>query len=110
MAADITPVAELTGSQLLYAHGLLAIFGALVHASNAHRKGASKTLLDFLILTLMASFTGILFALVAFSVFDNPYLTLAFTATGGYWGVEGIAWLIEVLKTALSTKLNQPEK
>lgn len=88
--------------QLLLIHGLMAFFGALVHASSAHRKGQSKTMLDFVLLTLMSSFSGIVFALIAFQLFDNPYMTLAVTGAGGFLGVEGLTVLATNLRDVIT--------
>lgn len=89
-------------TQITY-HGGLAFFGALVHASNAHRNGRSKTLLDFAILTLMSSFSGVMFALLGLYVFqDNTYLSMAMAGTGGFLGVEGMTIIVERLKLLIS--------
>lgn len=85
-------------TQITY-HGGLAFFGALVHASNAHRTGKSKTLLDFCILTLMSSFSGVMFALLGLYIFqDSIHLSMAMAGTGGYLGVEGMSIIVERLK------------
>lgn len=81
------------------AHGGIAIFGALVHALDSHRKGKSKTILDFFVLMVMSSFSGVMFALVALSLFpDQVYATTAMAGTGGYLGVEGMAVLSDFIK------------
>ena len=80
-------------------HGGLAVFGAITHALQAHRKGDSKTLLDFFVLTLMSSFSGVMFALVAFQLFEHQeYLSMAMAGTGGFLGVEGMAVIVERLR------------
>jgi len=101
MTADITPVAELTAGQLIYVHGLMAFLGALVHAANAHRTGSSKTIADYFFLTMMSSFSGVMFFLVATAFFPLGYMTIAITGAGSYMGVDGLTWLVEVLKTIL---------
>ena len=63
-------------------HGLIASFGALAHAINAHRTGKTKGLLDFCLLTIMSSFSGVIFALIALHLFDNQYITLAAAGSG----------------------------
>jgi len=107
MAADVTPVAELTAGQLLYAHGVMALLGALVHAANAHRTGVSKSFIDFALLALMSSFSGIMFFLVSTAFLDIGYLTIALTGAGSYMGVEGLTWIIGVLKTILTTRVGK---
>lgn len=80
------------------AHGILAVFGAAVHASKAHREGRSKTVLDFILLTLMSSFSGVMFALLGFEVFGyESYLSLAMAGTGGFVGVEGMTFVVSYL-------------
>lgn len=86
-------------------HGSIAVFGAIVHASNAHRTGQSKGLLDFLLLTLMSSFSGVIFALAAVQAFDNQYITLAIAGSGGFLGVEGLTILAGKLRDTLSNVL-----
>lgn len=92
---------------LFAAHGAIALLGAVVHALAAHRAGKSKGFLDFLILTTMSSFSGVIFALVAFQFFDNPYMTLALTGAGGFLGVEGLAFISAQLREALMLALNK---
>ena len=89
----------------LAVHGGLAMFGAIVHAAKAHRSGQSKTLTDFLTLTVMSSFSGAMFALIGLQFFpDQIYLTTAMAGTGGYLGVEGMSIIIERIKDLISKK------
>lgn len=84
--------------QPFVAHGALAVFGAIVHASKAHRDGTSKNLLDFCILTIMSSFSGVMFALIGFEMFGHEsYLSLAMAGTGGFVGVEGMTFIVSFL-------------
>lgn len=77
------------------AHGVLAMFGAIVHASKAHREGQSNSFLDFLVLTIMSSFSGVMFAIVGFEMFGHEsYISLAMAGTGGFIGVEGMTYII----------------
>jgi hypothetical protein len=89
------------------AHGAIAVLGAITHALVAHRTGKSKGFLDFIILTTMSSFSGIVFALVAFQFFDSPYMTLAITGAGGFLGVEGLTILSGKLREALMFSLEK---
>lgn len=87
------------------AHGLLAIFGAFVHATKAHRDNKSKTLVDFLSLVFMSSFSGIMFSLVGLSLFGiDSYTTLAMAGTGGFLGVEGMALVIKYVENRTKVK------
>lgn len=83
-------------------HGFLAVFGALAHAINVHRNGGSKGFTDFLLLAVMSSFSGIIFALVALQFLQNEYLTLAAAGSGGFLGVEGLTVLAEKIRDTLA--------
>ena len=79
-------------------HGGIALFGAITHALQAHRKGESKSLLDFVVLTAMSSFSGVMFAIIGLQVFEHQaYLSMAMAGTGGFLGVEGMAVLVPLI-------------
>lgn len=101
----MTDIPPTPGLAIIAMHGVIALFGAIVHASNAHRRGQSKGVIDFLLLTLMSSFSGVIFALVAFQAFDNPYITLAIAGSGGFLGVEGLTLLATKLREMLTNIL-----
>lgn len=86
-------------------HALLALFGACAHAIVAHRNGSSKGLLDFALLTLMSSFSGVVFALIALHTFDSEYMTLAAAGAGGFLGVEGLTILATKIRDSLGNIL-----
>lgn len=86
-------------------HALLAMFGALAHAISVHRSGGSKGFVDFLLLTLMSSFSGVIFALIALQFFNNEYLTLAAAGSGGFLGVEGLTVLAGKVRDMLANFL-----
>lgn len=92
---------------LVAKHGFLAIFGAIAHAINAHRSGKSKGILDFLMLTILSSFSGVLFSLIALYLFDNQYITLAAAGSGGYLGVEGLTLLTTKIRDLLSNSIKK---
>lgn len=86
---------EPISSSIVAAHGVLAFFGALTHAASAHRTGQSKTFLDFSILVLMSSFSGVMFSLIGLHLFgDQIYISMAMAGTGGFIGVEGMTYVI----------------
>ena len=94
----------ITTTQIII-HGGLALFGAVTHALNAHRRGESKTFLDFIALTLMSSFSGVMFAVVALHFFQGQaYISMAIAGTGGFLGVEGMGLIVEKLKRAINSK------
>ena len=87
----------------IFTHGAIAFFGAITHALSAHRKGQSKTFADFISLTLMSSFSGVMFSLVGLHLFaGDTYATLAMAGTGGFLGVEGMGWLVEKVKKMIA--------
>lgn len=90
----------------LVAHGAVALFGAIVHAAQAHRKGNVKTLLDFFVLTLISSFSGAMFAFLGLYMFGETqlYLTMAIAGTGGFLGVEGMSLIVERIKNIIAQK------
>lgn len=94
------PVTSFASSSVV-THGLIAGFGALTHAINAHRKGETKGFIDFCLLTIMSSFSGVIFALVALHLFENQYITLAAAGSGGFIGVEGLALLSPKIRDIL---------
>jgi hypothetical protein len=80
------------------AHGVLALFGALVHASKAYREGDTKNFLDFVALIVMSSFSGVMFALLGIQMFGaDSYLAMAMAGTGGFIGVEGMTFVVSYL-------------
>lgn len=88
-------------------HGILAVFGALAHAINVHRNGGSKGLLDFTLLSVMSSFSGVIFALVALQFFNNEYITLAAAGSGGFLGIEGLTVLASKIRDTLAGFLTE---
>lgn len=93
---------DIVTSTQIAIHGSIALFGALVHALDSHRKGISKTFMDFCILLIMSSFSGVMFALIGVQFFpDQIYLTTAFAGTGGYLGVEGMGLIVAIVKSKL---------
>ena len=89
-------ITDITSQTTPYiAHGILALFGAFVHAAKAHREGKSKTFMDLCSLILMSSFSGVMFALMGLEWFgEGSYLALAMAGTGGFIGVEGMTLII----------------
>lgn len=98
------PESQLQHTQIL-GHAVLALFGAMVHASKAYRAGETKSLLDFAALTLMSSFSGVMFAIMGLYLFgESSYLTMAMAGTGGFLGVEGMTIIIERMRSIIEKK------
>lgn len=96
-----TPI---TSDQMIV-HGGIAFFGAIVHALNAHRTGKSKGIIDFSILVIMASFTGVMFFIVASHFFEGQtWMVAASTGAGAYMGVDGMSLLVEKIRIVLIKK------
>jgi len=91
-------------------HMLLASFGALAHAINAHRLGQTKGLMDFLLLTILSSFSGVMFALIAMYLTHNEYMTLAAAGSGGFLGVEGLTLLTTKVRDTLADAITKKVK
>jgi hypothetical protein len=101
------PAAEIT-SGMLAKHGIVAFFGALVHALNAHRNGNTKSLLDIITLTVISSFSGVMFAFLGLHFFaEGSYLTLALAGSGGFLGVEGMTVVIRILKKSVLANMEK---
>lgn len=98
-------VTEIATTKLLIAHGFFAIFGAVVHSANAYRNGTSKTWADFFMLTVMASFSGVMFAIFGLYLFpEGGYITMALAGTGGFLGVEGMSLIASRIQELISKK------
>jgi hypothetical protein len=79
-------------------HFLIAFFGGLAHAINKHRNGESKSMTDFILLTIMSSFFGVLFGFIAISLYpNNEYLTMAVAGSGGWFGIESTGILFSII-------------
>ncbi len=86
-------------------HGLIAVFGGAVHSLNAHRMGQTKGIWDIIVLSIISSFCGIIFSLIALYFFDNQYITLACAGCGGYLGTEGLSVIAEKVRDVLVKKV-----
>ena len=90
---------EPISSTQIAAHGWLAVFGAIVHALNAHRKWTSKSFLDFVVLIIMSSFTWVMFTILALHLFPSAtYLVFAMSWAGWYLWVEWMGMVVWYLK------------
>lgn len=98
---------EIITTATLMKHGVIAVFGALVHALSAHRDGSAKTKLDVLTLTVISSFSGVIFGLLSFHFLGDSYLSLAITGSGGYLGTEGLRQVTNALKKSILVNLGK---
>lgn len=79
----------------------VGLFGAIVHAVNAFKKGEKPSLPDFFINTLTSSFSGLMFGLLAFYSFSNIVIILMVTGIGAYLGIEGLGIVVKFVQSAL---------
>lgn len=101
------PPANLFPYDLVFKHAFLAFFGAVANAINQHRNGKSKGFTDFFFLSVISSFSGVLFALLALYLFDNQYITMAAAGAGGFLGVEGLTIIATKIRDILIAKTPQ---
>jgi len=86
-------------------HGGLASFGGVVHALNAHRSGKSNGIIDFFVLSVIASFAGVMFAIMASYFFPHEmYISHVAAGCGGFLGVEGLSALAAVVLNRITGK------
>lgn len=89
-------------------HGGIAFFGAVVHALNASRNGQTKNAMDIAVLTVISSFSGVMFALIGLHLFgESSYLTMAIAGSGGFLGVEGMGFIIKVVKKSVLANIEK---
>lgn len=85
--------------------GLMAIFGGIAHAINAHREGKSHNPVDFILLAIMSSFFGFLIGFIGISLFkENIYAIMAMSGVGGWLGVESKSLLQSWVGSILTKK------
>ncbi len=95
---------ELTTKTVLSLVGI-GVFGALVHAINAFKKRERPTLMDFIINSVTATFSGTMFGLLAYYSFNDIVVVLMLTGIGSYLGIEGLAVVVTVLQNAIKTTI-----
>ena len=86
-------------------HGIIALFGAVVHALTAYRDGKSKSWVDHIMLSIIASFSGVMFGLAGIYWFGaGSYPALLITGVGGYIGPPGMSYLTDYVFKLLKAK------
>lgn len=90
-------------------HGAVAVFGAITQALIENREGRSKGFLDFCILFIVGSFSGLMFGLFSMNFFpNNQWVTLSITGGGAVMGQHGLSILVkhllEMIKIAVNKK------
>ena len=99
-----------TQNELLILIGV-TIFGAIVHATSQLKIKRDKkqefTFIDFIILTIIAMFSGMVFGLLATLVWSNVTIIILSTAIGSFLGMAG---LNKVTNIVLELLINSASK
>lgn len=87
-------------------HAMIAFMAGIAHAlqNGDTRKelGRWERVGEFIASTLIASFSGVIFGLLALSYFGGEsYMTLAITGSGGFVGAKGLKMISEALVIAV---------
>ena len=100
-----------TQNELLILLGVTTIFGAIVHATSQLKiKRDQKqefTFADFVILTVIAMFSGMVFGLLATLIWSNITIIILSTAIGAFLGMAG---LNKVANIVLELVINSASK
>lgn len=87
------------------------LFGAIVHATSqlkvARDTHMEFTGIDFVILTIISSFAGLIFGLIATIFFDNQIAVILFSAIGAFLGMAGLNKIANVLLDFLVSKVDK---
>lgn len=96
--------------QLLIIMGVI-FFGSIVHATSqlkiARDKNTEFSKADFLILTVISSFAGLVFGLIATLFFDNQIAVILFSAIGSFLGMAGLNKIANALLEFLVSKVDK---
>lgn len=88
----------------------IIFFGSIVHATSqlkiARDKKKEFNKIDFFILTIIASFAGLVFGLVALLFFDNQITVILFSAIGSFLGMAGLNKISSILLDFLTSRVN----
>lgn len=84
-------------------HGILACLGGVArHLSNTENPKLVKTLIEGLI----ATFVGMVFFFLAYSVSESLWWTALMASLGGWVGPKGMDWIFEVVKSSVKFNKN----
>lgn len=89
----------------------VVIFGAIVHATAqlklSREKKTAFDRTDFLILFVIASFSGMVFGLTSMLFFENEIIVILFSAVGAFLGIAGLNRLSIILLDVLLYKASK---
>jgi len=87
------------------------LFGAIVHATSqlkiARDTKVEFSKADFIILTVIASFAGLIFGLIATMFFDSQVAVILFSAVGAFLGMAGLNKISNILLNVLVSKVEK---
>jgi len=87
------------------------LFGAIVHATSqmkiARDANTEFTRVDFLILTIIASFAGLVFGLLATLFFESEVVVILFSAIGAFLGMAGLNKISSILLQVLTSRIEK---
>ena len=87
------------------------LFGAVVHATSqlkiARDANREFSRTDFIILTVIASFAGLVFGLLATLFFENEIAIILFSAIGAFLGMAGLNKISSVLLDVLVSRVEK---
>lgn len=87
------------------------LFGAIVHATSqlkiARDEQKEFTKVDFFILTVIASFAGLVFGLLSTLIFEDQVVVILFSAVGAFLGMAGLNKLSNILLQVLVSKVDK---
>jgi LydA holin phage, holin superfamily III len=79
--------------------GVMALFGGVVHALVKHRRGETKGVGDFIALSVISGFSGVMWLFIALTYFpENLYLIGFAAGMGGYMSTEGLTLIVIYFK------------
>jgi cation transport ATPase len=89
----------------------VVVFGAIVHATAQLKLSREKKMAfdrtDFLILFVIASFSGMVFGLTSMLFFNNEIIVILFSAIGAFLGIAGLNRLSLTLLDVLLYKASK---
>lgn len=87
------------------AYSIWSVFGGLVHTLTEHRKGRIRSWKDGMVLTIISTFTGSLWTLLALHVYPNDTaMVILAGGLGGFLSLNGLAMVLTYFKNKFGIK------
>ena len=94
--------------------GGVILFGAIVHATaqlKVHKDTHQEfDFMDFIILTIIACFSGLVFGLTSSLFFENQIVVILFSAIGAFLGMAGLNRVSNTLLEVLTGYIGKNKK